>query len=175
MFILHGTYRFGLKKIGVRRDICNNCKRECIAEEWQSFHCHHFFFIPLIPLGTRKEWHCTLCNADPRYKSSANGLLKILGGLVCFCTLMGTIALWGSTPDDLDAGPLWLMRFIFPAVFGVVLWATFIRQPQPTLTPQQRRSMLTPLDDKECFYCHGPLDLNPTLHCPRCQVTIYRD
>ncbi|HOF88118.1 MAG TPA: hypothetical protein PLZ36_08460 [Armatimonadota bacterium] len=43
MLLIHGVYRFGLKKVGVRRDVCYNCKEQCIAERWQSFHCHHLF------------------------------------------------------------------------------------------------------------------------------------
>lgn len=176
MLILHGTYRFGQKKIGVRRDLCLSCNRECIAEEWQSFRVHHIFFIPLIPLGMYKEWHCTLCNADPRYKSSASRLLKILSGLFMFMLLMATIGVWCGTSDNPGEMPIiWTLRLLAPALFGFLLWVTFLRKPKPGLTPEQRRSLIVPLDDRECFYCHGPLNLYPTLNCPRCQVTIYRD
>ena len=44
MIILYGTHRFGLKKIAARKDFCNACERECVAEQWQSFDCGHFFY-----------------------------------------------------------------------------------------------------------------------------------
>ncbi len=176
MLVISGIYHFKLTKIGVRRDVCYNCKKQCIAELWQSFQCYHLYWIPLIPLGTQREWKCTLCGADPRRKPAIGGLLKVLSVLLMLIFTAVTLAVWGASPAESgNAGVIWGLRLGFPAIVALLFWATFLRKPKPEPTVEERRALVEPLGDTECFYCRGPLESAPNPHCPTCKVTIYRD
>jgi hypothetical protein len=176
MLVVHGLYRFGLKKIGVRRDVCYNCKEQCIAELWKSFHCYHLFWIPLIPLGPRREWECTLCGVNPRRKPTIGVLVKILSVLLMLILGSVTVSLWATPVYQIGVdGLVWGLRLLFPGAMAGLVWLMFIRKPKPEPSIEARRALVEPLSDRECFYCRGPLEQGLEVHCPTCQVTIYRD
>lgn len=174
--IIAGMYYFGRKIIGVRKDFCANCKRECISQQWQSFYCYHLFFIPLIPLGWHRDWVCTLCMQDPRRKPMLKPLLTILGILVALICGALAFSAWMSPTEEFGGAKVsWTLRVLPLAVSVFLIWLIFLRPRAPEPSIEQGRAMLTPLNDQECFFCHGPLEPYPKLHCPSCKVTVYRD
>lgn len=175
MLILYGTHRFGLKKIGARKDFCNACERECVAEQWQSFDCGHVFFVPLIPLGRRQRWCCSLCGSDPRARYRTSKPMRIIG---LFVLPVFFVPLWFvHEPTRLhrpsDAYAPYVMAFIFGGVWLWLLFTTFKRSsgaPEDT-----RRAAVVPLSLDTCLFCRGPLALEPHPHCPACGIRIYAD
>jgi hypothetical protein len=173
MVILFGTHRFSPKKIGVRKDFCGACERECIAEQWQSFDCGHIFFIPVLPLGTRARWRCSLCGKDPRARYATNRPLRIIGLFVLPLFFLPMLFVHSDhvteTPGEAYA------PYIVAALFGLawvyLLYATFFKRPGPSV--DQRRGAVTPLSTEVCFYCHGELRNDPYCHCQTCGIRVY--
>ena len=168
MIIFYGRYHFGLRKIGARKDFCNACERVCLSELWRSFDCGHVFWIPLLPLGSRERWLCTLCHENPRARYKTGRLAKI-GGL--FATAVFSVAMFSVEPKPDDVGFMWGARAFFVLAFLGLLYSLLKRKP--TLTEDERRQAVAPLSAYTCVYCRAPLATQPLLHCPRCQIRIY--
>ena len=168
MIIIHGTYRFGLKKIAVRNDFCNACRNEGVAEQWQSFDFVHIFWIPLIPLGMKRPWTCSFCGKDPRNETRMGPVVRsilLLGLLVMLCDL------WIDRHPQNPPGP---MAYGITAVLcGLGFWLLYGAFKRPTgLTNEQRRARVIPLSTDECLYCHLPLTQKPHPHCLPCGIRI---
>lgn len=168
MIIFHGRYHFKLCKIGARKDFCNACERECLSELWRSFDCAHIFWIPLLPLGSRERWLCTLCHQEPRARYKTGKLFKVAG---LFAAAVFFAAMWAAEwkPDEVKF--MWGARVFFALAFVGFLYSLLKRKPR--VTDDQRRKAVDPLGTIVCLYCGGVLVGEPHLHCPRCQVRIY--
>ncbi|MGZ4962353.1 MAG: hypothetical protein ACXWKG_13760 [Limisphaerales bacterium] len=168
MIILHGKYHFGLRKIGARKDFCNACESESLTELWRSFDCGHIFWIPLLPLGSRERWLCTLCHKDPRARYKTGRMVQIAGLFVTAIFLAAMfIADW--KPDEVRF--MWGARAFFALALLGFLYSVFKRDP--TVTEDERRNAVVPLSPDTCLYCHSTLATQPYIHCPTCQVRIY--
>lgn len=175
MIILFGTHHFARRKTAVRKDFCNACERECVAEQWQSFDCGHLFFIPVLPLGTRQRWHCSLCGKDPRARYKTRNSLRIVGLVVLPPFVLPIF----FAPDDKPAKPKkpeeayapYVVAAAFGAAWLYLLYATFRRDSDPP--EDERRKAIVPLSTESCFYCKGPLKRDPDYHCEPCGIRIY--
>jgi hypothetical protein len=167
MILLHGRYHFGLRKIGVRMDFCNSCERQSLTELWRSFDWIHIFWIPLLPLGSRDRWLCTLCHKEPRARYKTGKPVKIAGLFVTAVFFAAMFA--GDKPDEVAF--IWGARTFFALAFLGLLYSVLKREP--AVTEDERRKAVVPLSVHTCPYCQSPLTSVPNLHCPRCQVRIY--
>src|SRR4051812_25501175 len=168
MFIVHGQYHFGRKKIGAQNDFCNACERECLSELWRSFDCFHLFWIPFLPLGRHERWRCTLCNQDPRKCYKTRKGFKI-AGLIALAFV--AVVMFAAKPDPKEKGVLWGVR-IFASVGFVGLLYSVLKRP-PAVSEDDRRKQVAPLSAQTCIYCRGPLTSEPYVNCASCQVRIY--
>jgi hypothetical protein len=175
MLILYGTRRFGLKKIGARKDFCNACERECVAEQWQSFDWGHIFFVPILPLGMRERWRCSLCGSDPRARYKTGKFMRIIG---LFVLPVLFVPLWfdhSPAPPGRpsDASAAYGMTLIFGGIWLWLLYTTFKRSSG---SPNEaRRASVAPLSLDTCLYCRRPLVLQPHPHCPSCNIRFYAE
>jgi len=172
MLILFGTHRFNTKKVYARKDFCNACKSECLTEQFASFDCGHIFFIPLLPLGTRKRWRCSLCGKDPHARHETSKPLRIIGLFILpiFCTAPLAVVLDGhmrKDPGDVQAS--YIMAAAFGAAWLYLVYLTFFKKSSG-VSDEERRALVTPLATDICLYCRGPLATQPTCHCPACGV-----
>lgn len=168
MIIIYGVHRFGRKKVGVRNDFCNSCKNEGVAEHWQSFDCAHIFWIPLIPLGTKRRWKCSHCGEDPRAETKMSPVLRY--ALLLALPIM-LWSLWFDRPAQSSPDQ---MTYWMTAIFGGIwLWMLYGTFKRPTgLTNEERRAAVIPLSTDECLYCHAPLTLQPHPQCQPCGIRI---
>lgn len=167
MIIIHGLYRFGRRKVAVRKDFCNSCRLEGTAEQWQSFNCVHIFWIPLIPLGTKRLWKCPNCGEDPRKENRMAPVLRfiLLVGLSIILS-----ALWmdrhpQNPPDQTTYG-------MTAVLAGIWLWLLYGAFKRSTPEYEDRRNALFQLSTDDCLYCHAPLTQNPYPHCQPCGIRI---
>jgi hypothetical protein len=170
VLIIHGKYRFGRRKIGARKDFCNACERECLSELWRSFDCGHLFWIPLLPLGFRERWLCTLCQRDPRARYRT-GKAMLVAGMIAAAFFLAALSIYTPKPGEMDASSLWGTRIVSLLAFIGLLYA--VLKPGPAVPEADRRKAVTPLSTRTCLYCRGPLTSQPHLRCPSCQVRIY--
>lgn len=164
MFIIYGIYRWARARVGYRNDYCLNCEEQRVAEQYRTFDCGHVFFIPLLPLGNRRRWHCSSCGNNPHERVRTSRTLLIL-----FTVVVGifTALMWlgGSVPPE-EAALIWSMRIVFTLGFaGLVYW---IRRSKPAVGLREHLEQVPPLPRDVCLYCRGALD--PEGACPPCGV-----
>ena len=78
--ILYGTYSMAARRTAYRRDYCLSCDGPQLATQWRSFVVGHFGFIPLLPLGFRRDWRCNRCGRDPAFRANPGGQILLIGG-----------------------------------------------------------------------------------------------
>ena len=179
MTIIYGTHRFGLKKTGACNDFCNCCEKECLSEEWQSFNCGHVFFIPVLPLGTKKKWKCALCGNDPRGRYKTSKFMQVLG--VIFLPIMfapAVLIAWRRFVSPAPSGELEPMTsvYVVGGIFGAV-WLSLVHSvffaKKSSAKEDERRGAVVPLDTAKCHYCQGALSPGPEIRCVPCGVRVY--
>lgn len=171
MLIIHGTYQLARKRVAVRNDFCNSCERVCLSEQWRSFDFGHLYWIPLMPLGSRKHWICLLCNQDPRARYKTKRGFKIAGLIVTF--LFAALFFSASpSPDDKEMTPtlVWSCRLGATAAFLGFAYSVFKRVPETS--EDERRACVVPLSVDSCVYCGGRLKHDTVIYCPGCDVQI---
>lgn len=173
MLLIHGIYRFCRRRIGCRRDYCNACEQEHLAEQWQSFNVLHLYWVPVLPLGLWDRWECAQCHRDPRGRyhtaSWVMYLALALCGLLLLCSFLANVQ-GLNAKDQLS---LWAGRGIVLGIFLIILWS--MRRRRPGLSPEERRRQVVPLPADHCVYCEGPLKTGPRPYCPRCRIRVYRE
>lgn len=152
MHIIHGTYHFARKLTGYRNDYCLNCESQRMAEEWQTFDALHLFLIPVLPLGSHRRWHCTVCNRDPHERVKTTKGVKITG---LFCCLCFGILPWAAAPTGDDLQGAILMSALSLAAFIYLIHSICTEQPSPGLEEQLK--LVPPLTGDNCAYCGAPL------------------
>jgi hypothetical protein len=171
MLLIHGAYHFGRRRVGARNDFCNACERVALAELWRSFDCLHLFWIPLVPIGSRERWLCTLCKQDPRKNYTTRKGFKIAGLLVVALLLFCTF--FTGDLDPKEKSGIWIMQVVLGLGFAGLLYSV-LKKPPP-LSVDERRARVVPLSMETCSYCHGPLRYQPQLHCPKCQIQVFNE
>jgi RNA polymerase subunit RPABC4/transcription elongation factor Spt4 len=171
MLIFYGRYRFWKKRVGVRNDYCNACDQEHLTEQWRSVDFGHIYWIPLIPLGVYRHWHCANCGLDPRarYKTSFKSL-KIIGLVSVAIVFLATLMM-PTQPGELLIA--WGFRSVLILTFLGLLYWTFKGSTDDDLRNQKKREMVVPLSTDVCVYCDGDLTNDEYPYCPFCEVQIY--
>ncbi|MGM0599401.1 MAG: hypothetical protein ACQETH_06245 [Candidatus Rifleibacteriota bacterium] len=108
MFVFYGSYQMAKKAVRGEKMRCKNCGKVVSAYGESYFLVYHLFFIPLLPLGSKKELTCPECKqnplVDPIKKDTEQ--TAILGVLL-------TIVLIGSFFTDfliLSGSSMWFVR-----------------------------------------------------------------
>ena len=166
MLLIHGHYRLAPKLIAYRNDWCNHCGEPVLAQQWRSFYLGHLYWIPLIPLGFRKNWQCTQCARDPRERVRTS-LAIILAGLLTFT--LACVLTFLVPHSDGEATIVWTLRGIFgsvSAVFAFWLLSRSNEQPPPI-------KYVEPLRNERCLICGGRMTDFPRWHCVDCGGVRY--
>ncbi len=153
------------------KDFCNRCEAQTLAEQWTSFDVMHLYFIPLVPLGWRRRWHCGQCGEDPRARTRTSSVSKKLGlGVLAFLCLLMIFVGWSVPVMPPDEGLSWALRFAFPLAAGLSLYFGFIcnTRRNDDVRNALQRSQVLPLSDEDC---RVPL-LQPVRRCPACGVQV---
>jgi hypothetical protein len=111
LIILHGVYKFRPQTVAYRNDFCLTCMKSRRALAVRSFYVVHFFFIPLLPLGFLKEWHCVACNSDPHVHPGTRKYFKWLG--VAVLVVFAAVAWLVPDPDQYT----WVSRTLLPVSY----------------------------------------------------------
>jgi hypothetical protein len=166
MLVVHGTYLWWRKVVAYRNDYCLTCDVPRLAFQHRTFDVHHLFFIPVLPLGFWKRWHCSVCGSDPHASGRTRTSLKWAGMVVLLLlSILGWIVSTSEKPDD--AAFIWSLRIICPLLLAGVLWVTVKNPPEVTL--KERLRTVEPIMDASCPVCHIMLSpTEPAWQCPQC-------
>ena len=164
MIITHGVYRFAPKRVAYRGDYCLRCQSERVAELRRTFDAGHLFFVPILPLGYRQHWHCSICGRDPHERIASSRGFRLFAAIAfgCFAAFA-----WLIPIDGPEVAPIaWGLRGGTTACFlAAYAWLRFGRTSEPL---PQRLAGVRPLPDDFCYYCGGSLDAEG--FCGSCQV-----
>ena len=169
MIILFGTYRLGRRRLAYRNDFCLSCEEERISEQHRTFDLFHIFWIPLLPLGFRKRWHCTECGNNPHERVKTSKPIKIAAVvlLAIFSIVMWTMPI--ESPDD--AIGAWVMRILVPA--GLVAMIISIVRDKGAVNIEDKLQSIAPLEGDTCHFCGGYLQKAEIPYCPDCNARRY--
>jgi hypothetical protein len=168
MLILHGTYSWWRRIVAYRNDYCLTCSAERMAFQHRTFDVHHVFWIPILPLGLWKRWHCTECGQDPHASPRTRKSLKWAG---VACLAFFTLSAWMVSPAEKpeDTVFIWVVRLAGPLATAWAAWAT-ARSPAGERLKEKLRGV-RPLMDTACPLCRVTLfPSEPAWHCPQCGI-----
>jgi ribosomal protein S27AE len=169
MLLLHGKYHLARKVVEYRNDYCLGCASPQLALRHRTFDLLHIFFIPVLPLGAWKRWHCRRCGRDPHANPNTRRSFKWAG-----TALLGLMALvmWTIPISEIPADSqamTWAMRVALPIGFVAALRATLKSKPDPNLAAHLAR--VVPLTDAVCPLCSVMLAPRERgWSCPKCGI-----
>ena len=131
-----------------RNDYCLSCEQVRVANQYRSFDVIHLYYIPLIPLGFRGHWFCTICGRNPRARTRTGK-----GVVIFLAVLVGLMA----------AG---FYCFTFRYNFNPFL----VRILKPPIDLKAMLKTVPPLSTEVCFFCGCPLDSNG--YCSVCEIRL---
>lgn len=172
MFGIHGLYKFSPRRVAYRNDYCMVCNAPRRAEQIRTLDAIHVYFVPLIPMGAWRRWHCCECGMCPHQVHLTAWLLKIttLGFFI-----FATVFFWGlyflvvpAIAEDREL--FWFFGVICPA--GALAMGTHLAVWEPVESSyKERLSAVPPADETICPFCECPMiDEYFECHCPECGV-----
>jgi hypothetical protein len=165
MILIHGTYHWARRRKAYRGDFCLSCQSFVVAEQYRMFDVGHLFWIPLLPLGFRRRWHCTTCGKDPHARLDSGRWAYVLGTLV---TIIFAALAWAMPMSPQDVGVTWGMRILIPALAVFFGYRSITYQPPVKL--RDALAVVPPFPDDLCLYCRTPLQGGATKYCRACDV-----
>jgi len=168
MLILHGMYHWRRRRVAYRNDYCLRCEVPRLSFQHRTFDVLHVFWIPLLPLGFWKRWHCGTCGSDPHAHVRTRRSLKWAGvGVLALISLSA----WAVSPAEQpqDAPIIWAMRMCGPLAAAAAAWATARSPPDVKLADKLRA--VVPIVDPHCPVCGVMLfPEEPAWSCPSCGI-----
>lgn len=163
MFVPHGVYCFRPKIVAYRNDFCFACATLVRAYQARTFDVIHIFYVPLIPLGFWRRWHCGNCKNDPHTYPHTRRVFKWAGAIAVG---VFAAAAWFE-PAEGDRF-VWALRVGLPVAFLALLWNTLKSKPDPRFNARLREVM--PADESICPLCSSPLIVGDRSCCSGCGI-----
>jgi hypothetical protein len=166
MLIVQGVYSFRPKRLRFRNDYCLSCAQPRRSVQVRTFDMWHFFWIPILPLGIRKRWRCTVCGREAHVGAATRRAFKwaALALLVFFAAVF-----WVEPVDPGFIAGTWIFR-IGGTVGALLVLAHLVRTPkEPSL--KEKLAGIPPASDTVCPFCGTQLLMLATeCSCPACGV-----
>jgi ribosomal protein S27AE len=166
MLIIHGFYRWGRRLLAFRNDYCLSCGMPRMAFQHRTFDVLHIFWVPVLPLGFWKRWHCGTCGKNPHSRVGTARTLKWIGvaALAVFAA-----AAWSPAADRDLADPVlrWSVRLGAVALTIAAAIASARSRPPEKLAEKLRA--IQPNRDSTCPVCATTLTVaSPWYRCGKC-------
>jgi hypothetical protein len=161
LFYPYGIYKFVPRTVAYRNDFCLTCAAPRSAYCVKAFYCVHLFYIPLLPLGYWRAWHCSKCSKNPHFYPGTSSLKPLM---LFALALFAAVAWFVPDPDVYT----WAGRLLLTLALAMSLW--YIRQEK---TPASMRDVLKqvhPASEVECAVCGGPLIVAESRRCAECDA-----
>jgi hypothetical protein len=154
MLLIHGIYNYRRTVVAFRNDFCLRCGVPRLAFRHRTFDVLHLFWVPMLPLGFWRRWHCHVCGGDPHADPRTRLGFKWAG--VAVLALL-SVAFWVfpiDQPDDAMA--MWGLRAGGLAATVWAFWATVCGRKPVRLSDHLRH-----------------IQPNAETNCPVCMVQLY--
>jgi len=169
MLVLHGTYFWWRKIVAYRNDYCLTCAAERVAFQHRTFYVHHIFWVPVLPLGWWKRWHCSECGSDPHANPRTRRGFKWAGvAVLALISVSGWAVSVQEQPDDVAF--IWGLRLGAPVATIWALWST-LKSPEDVKLRERLRAV-RPIEDATCPRCNVMLVPGEAAwRCPLCGIS----
>jgi hypothetical protein len=155
--------------VGFRNDYCIRCDRIGLALQRRTVDALHVFFLPVLPLGVWKRWHCAACGSDPHARTRTYRSVKWAGTLLlAFIAGLGWMASTDRHAED--QAFIWTLRIGGVVAFVAALRHTIKSPPDVDLASRLRD--VPPLPQSACAVCGAGLaSIGGELRCSNCGAT----
>jgi hypothetical protein len=157
----YGIYKFQPRTVAYRNDFCLTCAAPRSAYCIRAFYFVHLIYIPILPLGYWRAWHCFKCNRDPHVYPGSTSLKPLfLPALLLFAA----VAWFVPDPDSYT----WAGRLLLTLALLGSLW--YVRLEQTPAGVRDVLKQIQPASEVECAVCGGPLVVADTRRCAECDA-----
>ncbi len=163
--MLTGRYRCCGRTVAYRGDYCLSCDCHTVSEQNRTLDILHVYFLPILPLGFRKHWHCTKCKNDPHARVQTSNEFKILGVMAFSALAVLSWLIPMEQPDDVAV--VWTMRIGGICVASVFAISVLVHKP--SLTQQEKMGEIPRFSPENCLVCGEELD-DSSRECVQCRV-----
>jgi hypothetical protein len=169
VLIVHGVYHWRPRVVAFRNDYCIRCGGVSVALRRRTVDVLHIFFLPVLPLGVWKRWHCVSCGSDPHARTRTYRSVKWAGTLLlAFLAVLGWMASTDRQPHDQVF--IWTLRIGAVVAFVAALRHTIKSPPDVDLAARLRE--VPPLAQSVCAVCGAGLAfIGGELRCSDCGAT----
>lgn len=161
MFIIFGTYFFGLKNYAYKIMYCKNCKMPRFFIQTRAFAWGHIMGIPLIPLGYQHNCYCASCRKEDNVMKFSFIIKFLL--LLCLLTAYEVI----SKDRSFGASTLWWqIGLVISIIFSLYLVIFhFIDKKKKAY-----KNIIPLVNTESCAICNGELEMSKKnkLQCKDC-------
>ncbi len=169
MIIISGRYRWFQRHMGYRPDYCLACASSAIANQVRSFDFAHLYWVPILPLGFRRRWHCSECGNSPRQLPRMHSFIRFLKFFGAAWLAAIAVSMWIAPFKQGEEGLIWTIRVVFPILMIWLVWSG-LRTIDATNLKENLRA-ITPFEDNLCYYCDGEIDrLGGEEWCSSCNL-----
>jgi hypothetical protein len=165
MFV-HGLYHLRERRAACRNDHCMTCGAARFFLGMRSIRFYHVFFIPLLPVGWRMRYLCTICGADRKARRPSHPLVLwfgvFAGGVIAFVGLMMLL----SGEEVFASWMIFGIGAVFFAVIGFMVRRSEHREFMAAV------KSVEPLPCDSCPLCHQVLAPSIKPQCHGCRITI---
>jgi hypothetical protein len=163
MLLIHGVYHLARRTVAYRNDYCRACDAPRRAFRHRTFDVLHFFWIPVLPLGLWKRWHCSTCGNDPHEAVRTRRGMMWLG---VACLVLFSAAFWAHSPGQ-EPALVWSLRLGGLLATGLAARAALRAKPEGNF--KERLRAIQPIMESSCPACHVMLVPDvPCWKCPKC-------
>jgi len=154
MLIVVGRYSWKRRILAFRNDFCLKCESPTMAFQHRTFDACYLYWIPVLPLGFRRRWHCGICGRDPHANPRTRTGFKWAGVVLL---AMVTAAGWmsGEHIAPADVWFFWTLRIGGLVATALAIWATL--RSRPPLQLEEHLRAVPPNEDRVCPLCRGEI------------------
>jgi len=167
MFFTAGKYQYGHRTVAYRSDYCLSCDDNTVSVQQRTFAVLQVYYVPVLPLGFRKHWHCTRCRKNPHARVKTSQGINILGLGVFSLFAAMTWLLPFKNSDDAEA--VWGLRIGSGCLVALFAALILFHKRGSSMTLSERREALPRFTPTHCLFCGEPFNATAQ-SCAECQV-----
>jgi hypothetical protein len=132
----------------------------------------HLFYIPLLPVGLWRRWHCAVCGGNPHVSPKTSRTYKWLGlaVLVVLSFFGWALIAEGKLSEEDSEGKAILLAMAVAAPIGAILTLVHLLRTPPDIPLKKLLAEIPPASETLCPFCNMPLVLSAEWKCSGCGV-----
>lgn len=164
--MIHGIYRWSPQSVAYKNSYCLRCAAPRLVVQVRTFDAFHIVFVPVLPLGLRKRWFCSVCENRPHFRY--NTIKKLWWAAGTSVPAAAAFTFWSIPPDPAEPSYIWMCRLVMTAAAALAFVFAWRLPFDPSL--EEKLETIRPTTDLNCPFCKVRLASSPKWHCPKCKI-----